>query len=214
AFKDEGSGMSDEVVERAFEPFFTTKGVGGGAGLGLSTVYGIVTQHGGEVSIDSTPGDGTRVRISLPANRAPGAATAVAADTTETDTVATAPCILVVEDEDAVRRMVCHSLRRAGYRVLEAEDGVVALERLAAEPDVDLVLSDVAMPRMDGHELARRLFVEDSTLPILLMSGHATDAGPGAAAAYGVLAKPFQRQDLLERVRAALEPRTGGTNTV
>jgi two-component system cell cycle sensor histidine kinase/response regulator CckA len=207
---DTGTGIAAEHLPHVFEPFFTTKEVGKGTGLGLSTAYGIVRQSGGYVWAESAPGAGTTFRVYLPAlEREP-----VAEPEGE---AASAPVpyrgratVLVVEDEEGVRRVAHRILEGAGYRVLLAESGEDALAVLEAHGEpVDLVLSDVVMPGMGGPELVHRLTTGTRVAPrVLYMSGHTHDAlahrGPlGAATA--LIEKPFPHDLLLRRVREALE---------
>ena len=153
---DSGTGMTDEVRARAFDPFFTTKPSGQGTGLGLATVYGIVSQAGGEVRLESEPGKGTRVVVELPgAPEAAGEADGAAGPEARP---ARGQTILLVEDEAPVRAMAAQILRRHGYEVVEAASAQEALASFRAlDPPPDLVLTDVAMPRMSGVELAARL---------------------------------------------------------
>jgi PAS domain S-box-containing protein len=203
---DSGSGMPPDVAERAFEPFFTTKGSGEGTGLGLATVYGIVAQAGGSVSITSEQGVGTTVTVLLPASReAPGA-------TRTPEPAATGgqgETLLVVEDEDALRDVACRILSGAGYRVLAADGGVQALE-LAGRHDgrIDLLVSDVVMPGMLGKDLAERLVAVRPDTRVLYMSGYAQPVlasqgtlDPGVM----LLEKPFTGTDLLRAVRHRLD---------
>ena len=202
---DAGNGMSPEVVERAFEPFFTTKASGEATGLGLATVYGIVSQAGGEVSIASSPGLGTTVTVLLPSS--PGEVS-----TGTASPVATAgrgETLLVVEDEAALRDVAGRILSGAGYRVLAAECGAAALD-LARRHDgpIDLLLSDVVMPGMLGKELAERLTGARPATRVLYMSGYAQPVlhsqgtlEPGVA----LLEKPFTADDLLAAVRRRLD---------
>ena len=203
---DSGKGMTPEVVERAFEPFFTTKASGEGTGLGLATVYGIVTQAGGSVSISSEPGLGTTVSVLLPASGSAPAAPVVEQPATTTGHGET---LLVVEDEDALRDVAGRILSGAGYRVLAADGGVQALE-LAARHDgeIDLLVSDVVMPGMLGKELAERLTGVRPDTRVLYMSGYAQPVlasqgtlEPGVA----LLEKPFTAADLLSAVRKRLD---------
>jgi PAS domain S-box-containing protein len=203
---DCGRGMAPDVVERAFEPFFTTKASGEGTGLGLATVYGIVTQAGGEVGINSEVGLGTTVTVLLPAGAA-----AAPVDTAErpAPTGGHGETLLVVEDEDALRDVAGRILTGAGYRVLSAECGAQALE-LAARHDgeIDLLVSDVVMPGMLGKELAERLVVARPGTRVLYMSGYAQPVlasegtlDPGVV----LLGKPFTANDLLAAVRERLD---------
>ncbi|MFN8646587.1 MAG: MASE1 domain-containing protein [Gemmatimonadales bacterium] len=209
AVRDTGVGMASEVQHRAFDPFFTTKEQGKGTGLGLSTVYGIVKQSGGAVWLESAPGAGTTVSIYLP-RVAPAPEVADAA----TPEPAAAPrgTVLVVEDERMVRDLVRRTLARAGYHVLEAVDGEAALALARAEDGpIDLLLTDVVMPRMGGRQLATRLQEERPGLRVLFMSGYASDAGDLHDLVLGAgdfLQKPFAPSRLLERVGALLAPGT------
>jgi signal transduction histidine kinase len=204
---DSGVGMDGPTRARAFEPFFTTKPIGQGTGLGLSTVYGIVKQSGGYVWLESEPGEGTTVRIHLPE----------AEDVTEEEltrppvSAGGGETILVVEDEPVVRRLACAALEDSGYQVMEAGDGAEALALLAkTNGQIDLVLSDVVMPRMGGKELDESLRTLRPDLPLLFMSGY-----PGhEVAERGLLdptasfiQKPFSPEELALRVRGMLDSR-------
>jgi two-component system cell cycle sensor histidine kinase/response regulator CckA len=198
--EDSGHGMGADVLERAFEPFYTTKPKGQGTGLGLATVYGIVTQAGGSVDILSRPGDGTTVSVLLPASRARAA---TPADTKAPGALAAGgETILVVEDEDAVRRLTCRILSRQGYRVLDAPDGAHALSTWDRHGDeIDLLLTDVVMPGMSGKELAEQIGIEP-----VFMSGYTDDV----VLRHGVdglrlVQKPFDAETLLSAVRSALD---------
>ena len=201
---DSGSGMSADVLERAFEPFFTTKG-SGGTGLGLATVYGIVTQAGGEVSLASSVGVGTTVTVLLPASDvsdiSPSSDISPIGGRGET--------LLVVEDEAALRDVAGRILSGAGYHVLAAECGASALELAARhEGPIDLLVSDVVMPGMLGKELAERLTGMRPDTRVLYMSGYAQPVlhsqgtlDPGIE----LLEKPFTAGDLLAAVRKRLD---------
>jgi CheY-like chemotaxis protein len=166
---DNGVGMSPDVAARAFEPFFTTKVVGRGTGLGLSMVYGIVKQSGGFLGMESVPDQGTAFTVHLPL---------VDAELAEPIVSPMAPqgqgeTILVVEDEPVVRSLVLRILEAYGYRVYQAPTGAAALEFLAKPgTEVDLVVSDIVMPRMSGRELGAKLREQFPGLPILYMSGY------------------------------------------
>jgi PAS domain S-box-containing protein len=199
--RDTGRGMDDATKARLFEPFFTKKGVGKGTGLGLATVYGIVKQSGGFIDVESEPGEGAAFTIYLPA-----VAATVEVPVTEEPQPEPTPggseSILLVEDEDMVRRYVATVLGDAGYRVLAASEGHEAL-RIADEEHVDLLLTDVVMPKMSGPELAARL-----GLPVLYMSGYTGDLveqhellKPGMA----YIQKPFSAGDLKRKVRVAVD---------
>ena len=196
--RDTGRGIEPEILPQIFQPFFTTKENGRALGLGLATVYGIVKQCEGHVDVESAPGRGTTVRVYLPIARgAPGLASSAAR------LVRHQGIILLVEDEEPVRRFARAALEEQGYRVLEAGHGWEALMRLTEfDGSVNLVIADVMMPEMGGSELARRLAVERPGLPILFLSGYTDDEitlralGPPSA----FVQKPFTPGTLVERV--------------
>jgi PAS domain S-box-containing protein len=202
---DTGLGMPPEVAARAFDPFFTTKGVGKGTGLGLSQVYGIARQAGGAARIRSLPGQGTTVSLLLPVTDAPRIATGPAPgeDSTTADATAT---VLVIDDDEDLRRMLAESLDSLGYRALAAADGREGLDLLAGETP-DLVVIDFAMPGMNGAEVAEAIRASHPDLPILFASGYADTAaieraaGPDAR----MLRKPFGLAELQAAVRTALD---------
>jgi CheY-like chemotaxis protein len=203
---DTGSGMDAATLRRAFEPFFTTKPKGQGTGLGLATVYGIVTQAGGDISIYSELGIGTRVHVLLPASdRAPHLA---APDMTGLQPPASAVRILVVEDADDLREITELILKKAGYQVITANNGAQALKLLGhLHGEVDLLLTDVVMPRMQGPELVEKIKAVHPGIRVLYMSGYAqTILGDGGTLADGVLLieKPFTETVLLGKVEQAL----------
>jgi PAS domain S-box-containing protein len=207
---DTGCGMDADTMERIFEPFFTTKAAGIGTGLGLSTVYGIVTQSGGHVSVDSTPGRGTTFTIYLP--RVEGEAEPWL-DAEAEAAPGGSETVLVVEDEETVGAVVCKVLTRSGYRVLHAQRPSRALELFAtlAEP-VHLVITDVVMPEMSGPELAERLRAIRPEMPVLFTSGYTEFAGASAevfSSGLDFLPKPFAPETLMRRVRQVLDGDTG-----
>ncbi len=176
---DTGIGITPDILARIFEPFFSTKQVGSGTGLGLSTVYGIVKQTGGFVFVDSVPGQGTTFSIYLPRHLAAEAPLGDAAEFEPAmmrDLTGHAT-ILFVEDDDAVRMFGARALRNKGYRVIEAASGEAALDtiRAAADP-IDLVITDVVMPRIDGPALVRELREIDCRIKVIFISGYAEDA--------------------------------------
>jgi CheY-like chemotaxis protein len=206
--RDDGIGMDQATLDRLFEPFFTTKPSGLGTGLGLTTVRGIVRSLGGQVLAESTPGAGTTMRVLLPL-AAPEAATAVAPTVEPGAPPQGTPTVMVVDDEVALRRATERYLERSGYRVLGAPSAVDALAMLdAREWQVDLIVTDMVMPGMDGREFVRRIAARRSALPVICISGHmewATEGEADAPWAPGrLLAKPFSFPDLLKRVRDAL----------
>ena len=210
---DTGCGMSPETRARIFEPFYTTKETGKGTGLGMAMVYGLVKQHRGYISLYSEPERGTTFRLYFPAATAGTPASAAQPDAA--DPVGGTERILIVDDEEGIRRSAAHVLRRSGYTVEEAVDGEKALALLGrAENHFDLVLSDLVMPRMGGLALYEKLQVRPNGTRVLLMSGFtAEDVRALKAAQPGLrlLHKPWTVTDLLRRVRGTLdESRTGG----
>jgi CheY-like chemotaxis protein len=204
---DTGSGMEPDVVERAFEPFYTTKPKGEGSGLGLATVYGIIAQARGSATIYSEPGIGTTVRALFPAtdNELPEPAE----DRPPRRRSMGEETVLVVEDEDAMREATRRILTRNGYRVLVAEGGADAIALATEHPDaIDLLLTDVVMPRMLGKEVAERVSAISPAVRVLYMSGYAQPvlASQGTLeSGVTLLEKPFSEPLLLSKVRAVLD---------
>ena len=204
---DTGVGMPPEVTARIFDPFFTTKDVGEGTGLGLSTVYGIVQQHKGFIECQSEPGKGTAFRVCLPFTEV-----AEAAAQQKTDSGLSTggdETILLVEDEEEVRTLASRILSDLGYTVLPAADGLEALGLLRHRRDgIDLLVTDLVMPKMGGCELAQSVRLMQPDAKLLFMSGYTGEAtaGPGGdLPAVPVLQKPFTAHALAERVRDALD---------
>ncbi len=203
---DSGLGMDAETVSRAFEPFFTTKPSGVGTGLGLSTVQRIVTEAGGQVIITSSLNQGTTVTIYVPV--LPTTAPLKSRDHPP-DPARGRGHLLVVEDEAAVRRVLVRYLSRAGYTVSEAVDGVEAIDVLnRLEWRVDLVLTDLVMPRMGGRDLAMRVRERNSRLPVLCMSGTpgTLGTGDGPWSSERVIPKPSPLEFVVSRIAEALTP--------
>jgi two-component system cell cycle sensor histidine kinase/response regulator CckA len=200
---DDGCGMSDEVRARVFEPFFTTKERGKGTGLGLAVAYGIVEQASGRIEVDSKLGAGTTFRVYLPAVRVP------AQTMTEVPAPLQPGCesILLVDDDDYVRRGVARALRARGYQVVEARDGETALRALD-ERTPDLLVTDVVMPGIDGRELAERACARAVGLKVLFMSGYTEDEVVRRGVLNGkavLLQKPFRVPALAAKVREVLD---------
>jgi signal transduction histidine kinase len=210
AVSDTGTGMDATTRARAFEPFFTTKPKGKGTGLGLATVYGIVDQTGGEITIKTALGHGTVVRIYLPAVAAP-------ADKREVDPPRPAKTfgsesVLVVEDNDAVRELAILALRQRGYEVLEAASAEQALDLITQGARPQLLLTDVVMPGLSGPNLAARLLQHIPRLRVLYMSGYSEDAAAAHGTFWGgvpLLQKPFTSSQLADRVRLTLDMANG-----
>ncbi|HEY0682542.1 MAG TPA: response regulator [Steroidobacter sp.] len=208
--RDTGTGMPPEVLARAFEPFFTTKNVGQGTGLGLSQVYGFVRQSGGQVRITSAAGAGTAIRIYLPAAR-PDAQVPEDDGEREAPLAAERRTILVVEDDPDVRAFTVETVRELGYDVLEARDGVNALNLLRQTPagNIDLLFSDVVLPGgMNGQQLAQQAVLLHPRLKVLFATGYARDVivhhgrlDPGVQ----LITKPFAFDDLAARIRSVLD---------
>jgi PAS domain S-box-containing protein len=204
---DTGHGMTPEVRARAFEPFFTTKGAGKGSGLGLATIYGFARQSGGNVTIYSEAGKGTTVNLYLPRAGAPSARDAApvampsAAD-------GHGELVLIVEDDDRVRRLTATRLTELGYRVLEASHGAAALALLKETPGVEIVFSDLVMPGgMSGFDLARQIREGYPHVRIVLTSGYSAELMNQADIAQlnlQVLRKPYRQSELARAIRAAL----------
>jgi two-component system cell cycle sensor histidine kinase/response regulator CckA len=203
---DTGCGMDEETLGHIFEPFFTTKEVGKGMGLGLASVYGIVSQLGGEIQVSSTPGEGTTFRIFLPAVE--GVSDVAPAPPKSRAGKGGGEVVLVVEDEDGLRGLIVELLESLGYRVLQAARGAEALEIARRHPGrIDLLLTDVVMPGQNGRELARQLRGLRPEIRVVMMSGYATDAlagENGMPAATRLLNKPFSQEDLASTLREAL----------
>jgi len=211
---DTGTGIPPDIVDKIFEPFFSTKEVGKGTGLGLSTVYGIVKQTGGFVYVDSEEGKGTSFRIFLPRHHPePEAAPEPVA---QADAAAPKPradftghgTILLVEDEDGLRSLNARGLRSRGYTVLEASNGIEALETLEEQGgEVDLVVSDVVMPEMDGPTLLKAMRERNPDLKIIFVSGYAEDAFARSLPEnqqFSFLPKPFTLSQLVAQVKETM----------
>ena len=204
---DTGAGITADVQAHMFEPFFTTKGRGRGNGLGLAIVHGIVEQHGGSITFDSHPGQGTTFRVLLPSM-------AQAVDSpqppTEPATLARgSKLVLLAEDEAPIRELVARVLRAQGYTVLTAANGQAALALTASQSQpIDLLLTDVVMPEVDGYALATTLLERQPTLRVLFMSGYAGRTLPHEAFQAGrmsYLQKPFATAALVQKVREVLD---------
>ena len=207
---DDGAGISPEVMTKIFDPFFTTKPVGEGTGLGLATVYGIVKQSEGWISVDSRPGQGAAFRIFLPVH--------IAAATAPTPPRPARPAardlsgagrILFVEDEDAVRSVAAKLLRARGYEVIEASSGEEALELAEAHAgEIDLMISDVVMPGMQGPELLKAAREYLAGAPVMFISGYAEAEFSNLLEGetnVSFLAKPIDIKTLAERVKQELQ---------
>jgi two-component system cell cycle sensor histidine kinase/response regulator CckA len=219
---DSGTGIPDDIIDHIFEPFFSTQEVGQGTGLGLSTVYGIVKQTGGFIYPESTIGKGTTFRIFLPRHiptadeTAPAAASEPGA-AVRIDKVASKPAddtgqgtILLVEDEEGLRGLNARGLTSRGYTVLQAANGLEAVEAFDSYfGKIDLVVSDVVMPEMDGPTLLTKLRSRDPNVKIIFVSGYAEEAfekhlPEGEKYKYHFLAKPFTLKQLVGMVKETM----------
>jgi CheY-like chemotaxis protein len=203
---DTGVGMSEQVRARIFEPFFTTKPKGVGTGLGLATVYGIVKQGGGNISVYSEPGRGTTFRLEFPVASAPARAP-VREDEPQRSELDASGSVLVVEDDADVRAFICRVLQRAGYEALEASNLGEAERLCLRHESLRLLIADVVLPRTSGQQIARRLQQLRPELSVLYISGYGEHAifnhgmlEPGAA----FIQKPVLPSALLRRVRSLL----------
>jgi len=204
---DTGVGMPPDVVEKVFDPFFTTKPIGQGTGLGLSMIYGFAQQSGGQVLIDSTPGVGTSIKLYLPATT-DGDSSQADVDT-ETPFEGSGQTVLVVEDDDAVRLLISEVLTDLSYQVIEAEDADVALRALSGQDNIDLMVSDVGLPGMNGRQLADVARQHRPHLPVLFVTGYAENAstkasflGPNMA----MIGKPFAVETLASKINEMMNP--------
>jgi two-component system cell cycle sensor histidine kinase/response regulator CckA len=218
---DTGTGIPPDIVDKIFEPFFSTKEVGKGTGLGLSTVYGIVKQTGGFVYVDSEADKGTSFHIFLPrhhaeqevatdAHAANGAAKEPAAEAKPRTDLTGQGTILLVEDEEGLRSLNARGLRSRGYSVIEASNGIEAMEALEQENGaVDLVVSDVVMPEMDGPTLLKTMRGRNPDLKIIFVSGYAEDAFEKSLPEnqqFAFLPKPFTLSQLVAAVKETMAP--------
>jgi CheY-like chemotaxis protein len=202
--RDTGVGMDEATRLRAFEPFFTTKEKGRGTGLGLATVYGIVQQCGGEITIESRPGEGTQISISLPASEY---LEPVEEKETSADPMRGSGHILLVEDEVELRKANAEFLTSIGYSVTCAGSGPEALQLLNTTGHIDLVISDVVMPKMNGPEFANRLLKTRPAIKLLFVSGYADDAVPRTGiSSLGApfLQKPYTLRQLSAKIHDVL----------
>jgi two-component system, cell cycle sensor histidine kinase and response regulator CckA len=218
---DTGTGIPVDIRDKIFEPFFTTKEVGKGTGLGLSTVYGIVKQTGGFIYVDSEEGKGTTFHIFLPRHHpeqevqpdiagANGAAREQAAEARPRTDLTGQGTILLVEDEEGLRSLNARGLRSRGYSVIEASNGVEALEALEQKNGaIDLVVSDVVMPEMDGPTLLKTMRGRNPDLKIIFVSGYAEDAFDKSLPEnqqFAFLPKPFTLSQLVAAVKETMTP--------
>ncbi|MEC8554305.1 MAG: PAS domain S-box protein [Planctomycetota bacterium] len=203
---DSGCGMSEEIQAKAFDPFFTTKDVSKGTGLGLSTVYGIVKQSNGGVKIESEPGQGTSICVFLPLSESTH--DKIANENRPDDSLRGTETVLVVEDEQPVRKIITEVLKRKGYQIHSAQDGEEALAILSEmqEEQIDLLITDMIMPRLGGKELIPIFRKQRPSAKILMISGYSEESPQQLESAGSImfLQKPFRTQHLLSAVRKLL----------
>ena len=214
AVSDDGPGIDKQTQARIFEPFFTTKGEGKGTGLGLSTVYGIVRQSGGHITVESALREGTRFRIYFPPAAVSELKLVEETPPIQTEVLAGTETVLVVEDEPALCRLISVSLEKRGYTVLAAEDGTEAIRILENNrDDIDLVVSDIMMPKLNGLELREKAILVRPDLRFLFISGYAEDTIGRTAQLpqdAGYLEKPFLPIELARKVRTLLNESDAG----
>jgi PAS domain S-box-containing protein len=213
AVTDTGTGMSADTVAKAFDPFFTTKPIGQGTGLGLSMIYGFARQSDGYARIYSELGHGTTVKLYLPQDFGSATGRDPAVAVVQSPTLAASGTVLVVEDEPVVRALITEELRGVGYRVLEAEDGPTGLRLLQSEDEVDLLLTDVGLPGLNGRQLADAGRQLRPGLKVLFMTGYAENAVFASGmldAGMSMVTKPFPMDALVSRVRDMIASKSAG----
>jgi CheY-like chemotaxis protein len=206
AVSDTGCGIDESIKSKIFEPFFTTKGIGQGTGLGLSTVYGIVTQNKGSICVDSEAGKGTTFKIYFP--RIAAKAEELVQFHEVDEVISGSETILLVEDDESVRKVTASLLSSAGYQIIEASNAEKAMAVMTASgPRIDLVLTDLIMFGQSGFDLIEQAKVIRPGLRSLFMSGYSGDLvalGSGLTSERAFLSKPFTKVSLLKKVYAAL----------
>jgi CheY-like chemotaxis protein len=203
AVSDNGTGMDEETRAQVFDPFFTTKGVDAGTGLGLSMVYGTVQQHGGRIECESELGEGTTFAIYLPVAR-DGAVEAPVQGAEEVPTGE--GMVLLIDDEEQIRRSMARLLESSGYRVLLAADGIEGLDIYRRQPgEIDVVILDMSMPRMSGQEVLANLQRVNPEVKVLIFSGYAPEDDEVYARVMGVVEKPPAPDMFLKQVREIID---------
>jgi len=201
------------VKERAFDPFYTTKPLGQGTGLGLSMAYGFAKQSGGVATIESEPGLGTTVRLYLPRHQGGAQVLEIAGELAEAHRASGRQAILVVEDDPAVRELVCEILRDLDYEVMEAVDGPSGLAVLNSPARIDLLVTDVGLPGLNGRQLADAARATRPGLKVLFMTGYAEAAARGNGfldTGMEMITKPFTLESMASRIRSIVAARGPG----
>jgi CheY-like chemotaxis protein len=205
---DTGTGMATDVLAKAFDPFFTTKPIGQGTGLGLSMIYGFVKQSRGHVRLYSEPGAGTTARLYLPRHAGDAAAPESQAHIGEEHRSERGEVLLVAEDDEVVRSLVVDVLRGLGYRTIEASDGAQALKVLDSQQRIDLLVSDVGLPLLNGRQVYDAAVVRRPNLRVLFMTGYAENATfTNGILEHGMvlITKPFAMEELARRITEMLK---------
>jgi signal transduction histidine kinase len=206
SISDSGVGMPAEILDQSTEPFFTTKPLGKGTGLGLSQVLGFVTQSKGNMRLFSTPGEGTRVELYFPAAEAAEETSPAASARPVSDKAREGETLLLVEDDDMVRKLVGRLLRSLGYEVIEAADGPEACAILDESPEISLLVTDLVLPKgMSGMDLMEHVRGSRPGLPVLFMSGYSAETMPSIPADVLLVQKPFRKEDIAVRLRELLD---------
>ena len=210
---DTGTGMPPEVIARAFDPFFTTKPTGQGTGLGLSMVYGFARQSNGHVEIESTVGEGTAIRLYLPYHQGEEVVEVASDGSAEAHVEGTGQTVLVIEDEPLVRMLVLDALAELGYRALEAIDGPSGLQILQSPQKIDLLITDIGLPGLNGRQVADAARVLRPDLKVLFMTGYAESAATAGSLPTDMelVTKPFVNEELIKRIRALLDGHAGAS---
>jgi signal transduction histidine kinase len=209
---DTGTGMAAEVVARAFDPFFTTKGIGQGTGLGLSMIYGFVRQSGGQAWIETELGVGTTISLYLPRHEGVAVSAVLPRAVAQPDGTPGGKLVLLVDDEHVLREVLAEMLTEAGYRVVQAPDGPAALRLVGEGVRPDMLVTDLGLPGgMNGRDVAEAVSAVVPDLPVLFITGYDGQAPVAAPLAAQVLAKPFGRAALLDRLRA-MQPALADTH--
>jgi CheY-like chemotaxis protein len=208
AVSDTGVGMSPETLAKVFDPFFTTKPIGQGTGLGLSMIYGFAKQSRGQVRIDSVLGKGATISLYLPRHRGAPVSTAAVADRGELPQ-GSGETVLVIEDDPSVRLLIGEVLRELGYACLEAADGQVALPLITSNVRLDLMITDVGLPGLNGRQVAEIARQYRPDLRILFVTGyaeHATERGRFLGPGMQMITKPFALDALAVKIREMIVP--------
>jgi CheY-like chemotaxis protein len=208
AVADSGTGMAPGVIARAFDPFFTTKAIGQGTGLGLSMIYGFVRQSGGDVKIDSSIDRGTSIRLFLPRHKGRIQVQDTKPDLSDEHISNEGEVVVVIDDEPVVRGLIVDVLEELGYRALEAADGPSGLALINATQHIDLLVTDIGLPGLNGRQVADAARSHRPGLKVLFMTGYA-DAAVAAKGfmetGMSMITKPFAMEDLASRIRRIIE---------